>query len=153
MKKHLTCAIAALFATSAIALADVPSTDEMKAKETAAWQAMKDKNADDFKKLVDRDVVEVHEDGIGDMAKALANMQKLDIKSFTISDFKSHSDEKDVVVTSYKVEVVGTFDGNDMSGTSYAGSVWKLENGAWLGIFHTSVKAEAGAGADAQKKE
>ena len=68
-------------------------------------------------------------------------MQKWDMKSFKISDFKVHSDEKDVVVTSYNVTLEGTFDGKDASGTYNAGSVWKMENGKWLAIFHTNVQS------------
>ena len=72
-------------------------------------------------------------------------MKKWDMKSFTISDYKAFSDEKDVMVTSYIVKVEGTYDGKDASGTYNAGSVWKEEKGAWLAIFHTNVKQEAAA--------
>ena len=56
------------------------------------------------------------------------------------------------MVTSYKVTIEGTFDGKDASGTYNAGSVWKIENGKWLAIFHTNV-LQAGSVTDAQKKE
>ena len=78
-------------------------------------------------------------------------MKKWDMKSFKISDFKSHSDEKDVMVTNYIVTLEGTYDGKDASGIYYAGSVWKMENGQWLAIFHTNVKQEGQP--YAQKKE
>jgi hypothetical protein len=80
------------------------------------------------------------------MAKELSDMQKWDMKSFTISDYKAHSDEKDVMVTSYTVTLEGTYDGKDASGTYNAGSVWKLENGKWLAIFHTNVLQAKPAG-------
>jgi len=70
-------------------------------------------------------------------------MKKWDMKSFTISDYKSFSDEKDVIVTTYIIKVEGTFDGKDASGTYNCGSVWKQENGNWLAIFHTNVKQAA----------
>ena len=50
------------------------------------------------------------------------------------------------------MKIEGTVNGKDMSGTYNAGSVWKLENGKWLAIFHTNIKAEE-ATPDAQKKE
>ena len=65
------------------------------------------------------------------------------MKSFAFSDFDSFSDEKDVVVTTYTVKLEGTFDGKDVSGTYNAGSVWKMENGQWLAIFHSNAKSEA----------
>lgn len=153
MKKYLSYAIAAFFATTLVAFA-TPDKDQMMAKETAAWQAFKDKKADAFKEVVDHDMIGVYADGIADMAKEMADMEKWDMKSFKISDYKIHSDEKDVIVANYVVTLEGTFDGADASGTYNAGSVWKQENGKWLAIFHTNVKQASGAmDPAAQKKE
>src|SRR6478735_2057056 len=134
MKKLISDTMMALLATVAVSIA-APDKDEIMAKEKAAWQAFKDKNAEDFKKVVDGDMVGVYADGI-------ANMQKWDMKSFKISDYNAISDEPDVMVTSYKVTIEGTFDGKDASGTYIAGSVWKIENSKWLAIFHTNVKQQ-----------
>jgi hypothetical protein len=151
MKKLFSYTMIALLATIAVSIA-TPDKDGMMAKETAAWQAFKDKKADDFKKVVDGDMIGVYADGISDMTKELADMMKWDMKSFTISDYKIHSDEKDVVVSNYTVTLAGTYDGQDASGTYNAGSVWKLEDGKWLAIFHTNVK-QAAMDPAAQKKE
>ena len=139
MKKHLTYLVTVLFASTAVSFAG-PDKAAIMAKETAAWQSFKDKKADDFKKLVDKDIRCVYDDGISNMQKELDDMQKWDMKSFEISDFDSFSDEKDVIVTTYTVKVEGTFNGKDASGTYNAGTVWKLENGNWLAIFHTNIK-------------
>ena len=151
MKKLMSFTMIALLATVAVSIA-APSNDEMMAKETAAWQAFKDKDADGFKKVVDHDMLGVYAEGISDMAKEMSDMGKWDMKSFTINDYKSHSDEKDVVVSTYTVTVQGTYDGKDASGTYNAGSVWKMEKGAWLAIFHSNVK-QAAMDSAAQKKE
>ena len=151
MKKLTSYTLIALLATIAVSIA-APSKDMIMEKEKAAWQAFKDKKADDFKKVVDHDMVAVYPDGIADVAKEVSDMQKWDMKSFTISDYKAISDEKDVMVASYTVMIEGTYDGQDMSGTYNAGTVWKLENGKWLAIFHTNIK-QAGAASEAQKKE
>jgi hypothetical protein len=145
MKKYITHTTVALFATVAVSIAAMPDKAAMEAKEKSAWQAFKDKNSDAFKKLVDKDLRAVYEDGIQKMADELAAMQKWDMKSFEFSDFDMFSDEKDVIVTTYKVKVDGTVDGKDMSGMYNAGSVWKLENGQWLAIFHTNIKEETAA--------
>ena len=137
-------ALIALFATATVCLAQVDKAAIM-AKEKTAWQAFKDKNAADFKKVVDKDFRAVYDDGISTLKKELSDMKKWDMKSFAISDFKAFSDEKDVAVTTYIVKIEGTFDGKDASGTYNAGSVWKMENGQWLAIFHTNVKQAAPA--------
>ncbi|MGH8093184.1 MAG: nuclear transport factor 2 family protein [Chthoniobacterales bacterium] len=144
MKKLISYSTIALLATIAISIA-APSKDEIMAKEKAAWQAFKDKKPADFKKVVDHDIVAVYSDGIAGMKKELSDMKKWDMKSFAISDYKAISDEPDVMVTSYIVTIEGTYNGKDASGTYNAGSVWKIENGNWLAIFHSNVKQEAAA--------
>jgi hypothetical protein len=64
------------------------------------------------------------------------------MKSFTISNYDTFSDEKDVIVTTYTVKVEGTVDGKDASGMYNSGSVWKKEGHDWLAIFHTNIKEE-----------
>ena len=142
MKKYITYAMTALFATIAVSMA-APDKDTMLARETAAWTAYKDKKADDFKKIVSADMMAVYSDGVTDVQKDVADMQKMDMKSFTISDFKMTASGADIVMTSYKVKIEGTHGGEDASGTFYAGSVWKNEKGEWRAIFHTMVEEEA----------
>ena len=142
MKKYLAYAVVALIASIAVSIA-APDKEAIMAKEKAAWQAFKDKKADDFQKVVDKDIRAVYVEGVSNMQGELASMKKWDMKSFTISDFDAFSDEKNVMVTTYTVNVEGTVDGKDASGTYNAGSVWKMENGAWMAIFHTNVKQEA----------
>jgi hypothetical protein len=146
MKKQITYLITALLVTAAISTAATPDKASMEAKEKAAWQAFKDKNEADFKKVIDKDFRGVYADGILKMQMELSDMKKWDMKSFAISDYDMFSDEKDVVVATYVVKIEGTYEGKDISGTYNAGSVWKLENGNWMGIFHTNVKQEASAG-------
>ena len=142
MKKSLSYAVAVLLAGIAVSFAG-PDKGAIEAKENAAWQAFKDKNADAFQKLIDKDLRAVYAEGIMKMSDELDAMTKWDMKSFAISNFDMFSDEKDVVVTTYTVKVEGTFDGHDMSGTYNAGSVWKQEGNDWLGIFHADSKQEA----------
>jgi hypothetical protein len=145
MKKYFSLAVTAFFASIVLSIAATPDKDAIMAKEKEAWQAFKDKKADDFKKLVDQGFRGVYSDGVIDLAKELEGMQKWDMKSFALSDFTSYSDEPDVIVTTYKVTIQGTVSGKDASGTYNCGTVWKTEKGVWLAIFHTNVKAEAAA--------
>src|SRR6266571_3598850 len=145
MKKYMTYAMTALFATISVSIAAPPDKDAIMAKEKAAWQAFKDKKPDDFKKVVSADFRGAYAEGISNMQKELDDMKKWDMKSFTISDYSAISDGADTIVTTYTVKIEGTFDGKDASGTYNAGSVWKMRKGAWMAIFHTNVKAEAAA--------
>ena len=142
MKKYFSVAVTALFATVAVSLAG-PDKAAIEAKENAAWQAYKDKKADAFQKVVDKDIKCVYDVGVADMQKELSDMKTADLKSFAITNFTMFTDEPDVVVATYTVKVEGSSGGHDMTGTYNAGTVWKQEKGEWLAIFHTHVKAEA----------
>jgi len=144
MKKYISYTMIALLATVAVSTA-ATNEDAMMEKEKAAWQAFKDKKPDDFKKVVSAKLVAVYTEGMSDMQKELADMQKWDMKSFAISDYKVTSDGSDTIVSTYKVAVEGTYDGKDQSGTYNAASVWKKQNGQWQAIFHTNVKEESAA--------
>jgi hypothetical protein len=143
MKKQITYLMTALLAIVAVSNAATPDKAAMEGKEKAAWQAFRDKNEAEFKKLVDKDVRGVYDTGVANLAGELDAMKKWDMKSFAISDYDIFSDEKDVIVSTYTVKVEGTFDGKDMSGTYNAGSVWKKEGNNWLAIFHTNIKQAA----------
>jgi hypothetical protein len=132
-----------------VALSTAASTEEMmQEKEKAAWQAFKDKRPDDFKKVVSAKLVGVYAEGTSDLQKELADMQKWDMKSFAISDYKVTSDGSDTVVTTYKVTIEGAYDGKDQTGTYNAASVWKKQKakGEWQAIFHTNVKQAPAGG-------
>src|SRR5712691_2084838 len=144
MKKYITYAMTAFFATIVVSIA-APDKDALMAKEKAAWQAFKDKKADDFKKVVAAEFLGVYTEGVSDMKKEMDDMQKWDMKSFVISDYNVVSAGADTMMSSYKVTIEGTFDGKDASGTYNAGSVWRMKKGAWMAIFHTNVKQEAAA--------
>lgn len=147
IKKYISYTMMALLGT--VALSTAASTeDAMQEKEKAAWQAFKDKNPDDFKKVVSPNLVAVYAEGMSDLQKELADMQKWDMKSFAISDYKVTSDGSDTVVTTYKVTIEGAYDGKDQTGTYNAASVWKKQKGKgeWQAIFHTNVKQAPAGG-------
>ena len=141
MKKYITYAMTALFATIAVSIA-APDKDAMMAKEKAAWQAFKDKRSDEFRKLLHADFMGVYADGIQTLQKELDSMKKWDMKSFSFSDFNVVSPDPDTATMTYKVIVEGTSEGKDASGTYNAGSVWRKHNGEWRAIFHTNTKEE-----------
>ena len=63
MKKYFSFAVIAFFASIVLSLAAAPDKDTIMAKEKEAWQSYKDKNADAFKKVVDKDYRGVYADG------------------------------------------------------------------------------------------
>jgi hypothetical protein len=145
MKKYISYTMIALLATVAISTA-ATNDDAMQEKEKAAWQAFKDKKPDDFKKVVSANMTGVYAEGVSDMQKTLSDMQKWDMKSFAISDYKATPAGPDTCVTTYKVAIEGTYDGKDQTGTYNAASVWKKSKGGWQAIFHTDMKQAPAGG-------
>ena len=135
----------ALLTTLAISTG-ASNEDTIQEKEKAAWQAFKDRKPDDFKKVVSAELMAVYADGMSDMQKELADMEKWNIKSFAISDYKVTSDGPDTCITTYKVAIEGTYDGKDQTGTYNAASVWKKVGRQWQAIFHTNVKQAPAGG-------
>jgi hypothetical protein len=139
MRRMIISTMIALLATVAIST-DAQDKDAMIAKEKAAWQAFKDKKADEFKKLVSADLVTVYAEGMQSMPQELDTMAKTDMRSFSLSDFNVTFAGPDTAMITYKATVQSTSGGKDTSGTYNAGSVWRMANGQWQAIFHTDSK-------------
>lgn len=139
MKKIFTCTIAALLVTSVCTFAS-PNESKLMEREKAAWQAFKDKDAAAFKKIVGPEMVGLYDDGVSDLAKEIADMQKWDMRSFELSDYKTTSERPSVVVSTYVVKIEGTYNGKKASATYNCGSVWQKHNGEWRATFHTNVR-------------
>src|SRR5438128_12095008 len=107
MRRLITHATVALVATAAISAA-ATNDKAMLEQEKAAWQAFKDKKQDEFKKLLSANLMAVYAEGFSDMQKVLADMQKWDMKSIAIRDYKIMCAGSDTVVSTYTVKLVGT---------------------------------------------
>jgi hypothetical protein len=140
MKKLITYIMTALLATIAISFAAPDDKDAIISKEKAAWQAFKDKKADEFKKLLSADLVSVYADGMHNLQQEVDAMSKTDMKSFDLSDFNVVFPNKKTAIITYKAKIEATSDGKDVSGTYNVGSVWHTANGQWVAIFHTDSK-------------
>jgi len=144
MKKYMTYAMTALFATIALSIA-APDKAAMETKEKAAWQSFKDKKTAEFQKLLSPDFMAVYADGIQTKQQEIDLMKKWDLKSFAFSDFKLVMTDADTALVTYTVKVDGTVDGQDATGTYNASSIWQMKSGEWHPIFHTNMKQQAAA--------
>jgi len=140
MKNLIAYTVTALVATIAISFAATDDKEAIISKEKAAWQAFKDKKADDFKKLLSSDLVSVYADGMHSLQQEVDSMSKTELKSFDLSDFNVVFPNKKTAIITYKAKIEATADGKDVSGTYNVGSVWHTANGQWVGIFHTDMK-------------
>src|SRR5436190_8117527 len=103
MKKYMTYAVAIFVATIAVAAANAaPDKEAIIAKEKAAWQAFKDKKADDFKKVISADLMAVYDSGIKNLAQEIDTMGKMNMKSFNLSDINVTFPDPETALITYK---------------------------------------------------
>ena len=138
MKKFIALTLVALFASSVAVFAS-PDKDTLIAAEKNAWQNIKDKKLDDFKKIFASDFKGVYADGINSVDKEIAGVKGLDLKSYDLSEIEVTMIDKDAGLLTYTVTVQGTQDGKDISGKMNAASVWKKEGNDWRCVFHTDT--------------
>ena len=141
MKKLISLALIALFATSAAVFAS-PDKDALVTAEKNAWQNIKDKKWDDFKKIFSSDFRGVYADGINKLDKEMSDVKGLDLKSYSLGDIDVVFIDKDAALLTYSVTVEGTQEGKDASGKSNNATVWKKEGNDWRCVFHTDMQAK-----------
>jgi hypothetical protein len=134
----VTVAAAAAFAfTSIAANAATPLQ-----KETAVWQAFKDKKANAFRAMFAPTYVGLYEDGPSTTTKELDHLKSGKLESFKIDNFASRMIDPDDMLMTYVVDVKGTMGKDDISGKYHAASLWHRTGNKWLGVYHTEIKAK-----------
>jgi hypothetical protein len=143
MKRYLTLAVASLLLTTGLSIAS-PDSDALKEKETAAWQAYKDKKAEEFKKLAAPNFQGVYSEGIVNLDQEMKAMNETTFKSFELSDVKVVNADPNTATITYKVKIDGMQGGKDISGNYNAASVWLKQGADWRAILHTNVEIKDG---------
>ena len=115
----------------------------LSAKETALWEAWKNKQSRPFLLNLASDGVMIGDQGVGTKKEVVEMMaaNPCDIKSFTLSDWKLSIVDPDAAVLTYKGAADGTCAGQPIP-TVWASSLWVNRRGRWLAFSHqeTPVK-------------
>jgi hypothetical protein len=120
-----------------------PSEADIIAKEKAAWDAFRKKDADAFGKLIAADYIEVTDMGVMDKAATIAGMKDFDLTELTFADWKMLPVDKDAVIITYTATLKGTFKGKDVPPGPYReASAYVNRNGEWVAIYYQETKAE-----------
>jgi hypothetical protein len=124
---------------SAAPVADAGTITDL---EESAWQAFKNKQARSFSKLLYKTYYGVYADGIKTLNMEVADMYKMDLQRYSLSDIKVEFPNANIAVITYKTEQQATSDGKDVSGTYYNESVWVKKGQKWLNTLHTAIRAK-----------
>lgn len=122
-----------------------PSEADIIAKERAAWDAFRKKEADAFGKLTAPEYIEVLDTGLLDKAATIAGMKDFEISDMTFADWKMLTVDKDAVIITYTANVKGTYKGKEMPAKpSRLAAAYVNRNGEWLAIYFQETKVSTG---------
>jgi hypothetical protein len=110
--------------------------------EDSVWKAYKNKQLRSFNGLLYKAYYGVYADGIKTLDMEVADMDKSDIDSYSLSDIHVEFSNHSIAIITYKMSLEGTFDGKDVSGNYYNESVWVNKGNRWRNTFHTAIKAK-----------
>ncbi len=111
-------------------------------REKAVWEVVKNKQVDVYRTFYAVGYRGVSSDGIKDINEEAEGVRIVDLKTYALTDTKVVFPNTVTAVLTYKVTVQGSFQGQDISGTYYASSVWVKQGGKWLAVLHTEAKAQ-----------
>ena len=128
---------------SAETKSSAPSEADIRAKETAAWEAAKKKDWDAFTKLMADDYIEVENDGVHDKAASVQSVKDFELGDYTLSDWKLTPIDANSVLITYTAKVTGKFKGEAVPEGPYReSSAYVNRNGEWLAIFYQETLSE-----------
>jgi hypothetical protein len=110
--------------------------------EKSAWEAYKNKQANAFKRYLATDYCGFYAEGIKNVDKEVADMEKTELRDYSLTDMKIAFPSANVAVTTYKATLQSSSGGQDTSGTYNVASVWITTGGKWVVIFHTEAKSQ-----------
>lgn len=122
-----------------------PSEADIVAKEKAAWDAFRKKDAAAFEKVITPDYFEVTDAGVTDKTAAISGMKDFDITDVSFADWKMTTIDKDAVIITYTVTVKGTLKGQALPAGPYReASVYVNRNDNWLGAYYQETLTHTG---------
>ncbi|HEY8204728.1 MAG TPA: nuclear transport factor 2 family protein [Pyrinomonadaceae bacterium] len=113
------------------------------AKEKDAWDAVKNKNPEGFRKIMADNGLYVSHHGVLDPAGIVRETAELELTELSFSDWKVVPIDKDAVVVTYTAHINGRIKGMPLVSSQVRGSTaWVNRNGNWLAIYHQDCEAK-----------
>ena len=134
-----------LFVMAAAAIVAAPAAAKPMSplqRETAVWQAFKNKTANVFSAMFAPNYVGLYEDGIYPLAHEVQTLKSVSLRSYKISNFSSRMIDDDDMLVTYLVDERGTLGKTDISGRYWAASVWHRSGNNWTTVYHNETKAK-----------
>jgi hypothetical protein len=122
--------------------AGVVSESDIIAREKASWDAIKNKDWDQFGKTLASDYFEVLDDGVHDKTATVAGIKDFDLSEVAFADWKMVPIDKDAVILTYAATVKAKFKGDMVPpGPFREAAVYVNRNGEWVTVFYQETLA------------
>ncbi len=115
---------------------------KFKNRETAVWESVENKEITAIRNVFDKDYTAVYEDGISGIDEEIAGISKMAVRFHQLSNWRIHRLDDLNMIVAYKAVVDGDANGQAMSGTYNALTVWHRRGNQWSVAAHTDVKAK-----------
>ena len=119
---------------------DIPAA--LEAKEKMINEAFKNRDEKGFMALVDANGWSVDPMGVSPVSGAVEMMKQADIKSYTMTGYKTMMVDKECYVATYTWNGDATFKGQPYpAGPWYCSTVWAKRGKEWKAVFHSESLA------------
>ena len=133
--------VALTIPSAATAQAKADELTKFRNRETAVWESVKNKEVESIRKVFQKDYVAVYDRGILGLSEEIDGISKLTIRDYRVTDVNVRNLDPSTVIVTSKVVVDGDANGQSMSGTYNAMTVWQRSGNQWYVAAHTEIKA------------
>src|SRR6476620_1359896 len=123
--------VALTIPSAANAQAKADELTKFRNRETAVWESVKNKEVESIRKVFQKDYVAVYDRGILGLSEEIDGISKLTIRDYRVTDVTVHNLDPSTVIVTSKVVVDGDANGQSMSGTYNAMTVWQRSGNQW----------------------
>ena len=114
---------------------DIPAA--LEANEKKVNEAFKNHDEKGFMALIDPNGWSVDPMGVSPSSAAIEMMKQVDIKSYTLTGYKTMMVDKDCYIATYTWNGDATFKGQPYpAGPWYCSTVWTKRGKEWIAVFH-----------------
>ncbi len=111
-------------------------SEELIANEHKLFDSFKRHDVELFTSLITPDSWRVGHRGGRRMQDYASNLKDAEAESFTLSDLKVITIDANSAIVVYKLDQIGSFQGNAFPTPVYASTVWAKQGGTWHIVFH-----------------
>ncbi|MHB8499966.1 MAG: nuclear transport factor 2 family protein [Candidatus Acidiferrales bacterium] len=112
----------------------------LEGKIRQAWEDIKKKNKAGFAGILSEDLIEVEDGNARDKSAVLAEVDELDLSSYTLGDFHSRSIGSDGMLVRYNVEYAGKAGGESVRNKSAMSEAWEKQKVQWKLAYLQATK-------------